>query len=66
MLRPRSLVMTYVFAQGLSMPNALAAAMEPLPQMAGMGASFLGAMQTLGASMSGYAVTALYDETRIP
>jgi DHA1 family bicyclomycin/chloramphenicol resistance-like MFS transporter len=59
-------VMTYVFAQGLSMPNAVAAAMEPLPQMAGMGASFLGAMQMLGASLSGYAVNALYDKTPVP
>jgi hypothetical protein len=59
-------VMTYVFAQGLSMPNAVAAAMEPLPQMAGMVASFLGAMQMLGASISGYAVNAFYDKTPLP
>jgi MFS transporter, DHA1 family, multidrug resistance protein len=59
-------MMVYVFAQGLSMPNAVAAAMEPLPQMAGMGASFLGAMQMVGASLSGYAVNALYDKTPVP
>jgi DHA1 family bicyclomycin/chloramphenicol resistance-like MFS transporter len=59
-------MMTYVFAQGLSMPNAIAAAMEPLPDMAGMGASFLGAMQMLGGSAAGYAVNALYDGTPVP
>lgn len=59
-------MMAYVFAQGLSMPNAIAAAMEPLPDMAGMGASFLGAMQMLGGSISGYAVNALFDGTPRP
>jgi MFS transporter, DHA1 family, multidrug resistance protein len=56
----------YVFAQGLCMPNAIAAAMEPLPDMAGMGASFLGAVQMLGGSLAGYAVNALYDGTPLP
>lgn len=59
-------MMAYVVAQGLSMPNAIAAAMEPLPDMAGMGASFLGAMQMLGGSIAGYLVNALYDGTPIP
>jgi MFS transporter, DHA1 family, multidrug resistance protein len=48
------------------MPNAVAAAMEPLPQMAGMSASFLGAMQMLVASISGYVVNALYAKTPLP
>lgn len=59
-------MMAYVFAQGLCMPNAIAAAMEPLPDMAGMGASFLGAMQMLGGSIAGYGVNALYDHTALP
>jgi DHA1 family bicyclomycin/chloramphenicol resistance-like MFS transporter len=56
----------YVFAQGLIMPNAIAAAMEPLRDMAGMGASFLGAMQMLAGSAAGYGVNALYDGTALP
>lgn len=56
-------IMAYVFAQGLILPNATAAAMEPLPQMAGMGASLLGAIQMGGGSLSGYLVAVLYDGT---
>ncbi len=64
---PFALAMTvYVLAQGLVMPNAIAAAMEPLLDMAGMGASFLGAMQMLAGSIAGYAVNALYDRTPLP
>jgi DHA1 family bicyclomycin/chloramphenicol resistance-like MFS transporter len=59
-------MLAYVIAQGLSMPNAIAAAMEPLRDMAGMGASFLGAMQMLGGSVAGYVVNALYDRTPVP
>lgn len=59
-------ITAYVFAQGLVMPNAVAAAMEPLPQMAGMGASLLGAVQMVAASLVGYAVNALYDGTPVP
>jgi MFS transporter, DHA1 family, multidrug resistance protein len=56
-------VMIYVLAQGLILPNATAAAMEPLPHMAGMGASLLGAIQMGGGSFSGILVAALYDGT---
>src|SRR5215469_1020897 len=59
-------IMGYVFAQGISMPNAIATAMEPLPQMAGMGASLLGAVQMAGGAAAGYAVNALYDQTALP
>jgi MFS transporter, DHA1 family, multidrug resistance protein len=59
-------MLAYVFAQGLSMPNAVAAAMEPLAGMAGMGASFLGAMQMLGGSIAGFAVNALFDGSPLP
>jgi DHA1 family bicyclomycin/chloramphenicol resistance-like MFS transporter len=64
---PFALAMTlYVFAQGLVMPNAIAAAMEPLSDMAGMGASFLGATQMLAGSLAGYVVNVLYDATGRP
>jgi MFS transporter, DHA1 family, multidrug resistance protein len=53
----------YLFGQGLIMPNATVAAMEPLPHMAGMGASLLGAIQMGGGSFSGLAVAALYAGT---
>ncbi|HZB92198.1 MAG TPA: multidrug effflux MFS transporter [Stellaceae bacterium] len=59
-------MLAYVAAQGLCMPNAIAAAMEPLPDMAGLGASFLGAMQMLGGSLAGYVVNALFDGTPRP
>jgi DHA1 family bicyclomycin/chloramphenicol resistance-like MFS transporter len=59
-------VMGYVFGQGLTVPNATAAAMEPLAHMAGMGASLMGAAQMLVASLVGYAATALYDGTALP
>jgi DHA1 family bicyclomycin/chloramphenicol resistance-like MFS transporter len=65
-LRLTLAMMVYVVAQGLSLPNAIAAAMEPLPDMAGMGASFLGAVQMLGGSIAGYVVNALYDRTPLP
>jgi DHA1 family bicyclomycin/chloramphenicol resistance-like MFS transporter len=56
-------IMAYLFGQGLIMPNATVAAMEPLPHMAGMGASLLGAIQMGGGSFSGLAVAALYNGT---
>ena len=56
-------IMAYLFGQGLIMPNATVAAMEPLPHMAGMGASLLGAIQMGGGSFSGLAVAALYSGT---
>jgi MFS transporter, DHA1 family, multidrug resistance protein len=59
-------VMGYVFAQGISMPNSIATAMEPLPQMAGMAASLLGAVQMAGGAAAGYAVNVLYDGTALP
>ena len=59
-------VMGYVFAHGISMPNSIATAMEPLPQMAGMAASLLGAVQMAGGAAAGYAVNVLYDGTALP
>jgi DHA1 family bicyclomycin/chloramphenicol resistance-like MFS transporter len=53
----------YVMALGLILPNATAAAMEPLPHMAGMAASLMGAIQMGSGSLSGYGVARLYDGT---
>ena len=59
-------MLLYVMALGLILPNATAAAMEPLPHMAGMAASFMGAIQMGSGSLSGYAVAVLYDGTPRP
>jgi DHA1 family bicyclomycin/chloramphenicol resistance-like MFS transporter len=59
-------IMAYVMALALILPNATAAAMEPLPHMAGLAASFMGAIQMGSGSLSGLAVAALYDGTPLP
>lgn len=53
----------YVFAIAMVLPNATAAAMEPLPHMAGTGASLMGAIQMASGSLAGYAVNRFYDGT---
>lgn len=55
----------FVYAQALVMPNAVVAAMEPLPHMAGNAAALLGALQIAAGSVAGYAVSVLYDGTPI-
>lgn len=59
-------ILTYVMALALILPNATVAAMEPLPHMAGMAASLMGAIQMGGGSFSGLLVAALYDGTPMP
>lgn len=59
-------IVVYILAQGLILPNALAAAMEPLPHMAGNTASLLGAMQMVLGSIAGFVVNLLYDGTALP
>ena len=56
-------VAAYVTALGLILPNATAAAMEPVPHMAGMAASLMGAIQMGSGSLSGWGVARLYDGT---
>jgi len=56
-------VMTYVFAMAMIQPNSIAAAMEPMPHMAGMAASLLGAIQMASGSLSGLVVASLYSGT---
>jgi DHA1 family bicyclomycin/chloramphenicol resistance-like MFS transporter len=58
--------MVYVMALALILPNATAAAMEPLPHMAGLAASLMGAIQMGSGSLSGLVVAALYNGTPMP
>jgi MFS transporter, DHA1 family, multidrug resistance protein len=55
-----------IFALAVIMPNATAAAMEPLPHMAGTAAAILGATQMAVGSLAGYIVNRLYDHSPIP
>jgi MFS transporter, DHA1 family, multidrug resistance protein len=46
--------------------NRLAAAMEPLPHMAGTGASLMGAIQMASAALGGFVVDLFFDGTGTP
>ncbi len=59
-------IMAYLIGQSLVLPNAIAAALEPLPQMAGMGGALMGAFHLGGAGLAGYVVNALFDGTGRP
>jgi MFS transporter, DHA1 family, multidrug resistance protein len=56
----------YCFGQTLVMPNAVAAALEPLKHMAGTGSALLGIVQMLCGAAGGYVVNAFYDGTPVP
>jgi len=56
-------ITTYVMAMAMIQPNSMALAMEPLPHMAGMAASLLGALQMGSGSLSGLVVASLYSGT---
>lgn len=55
-----------LFCFGIMMPNFNAMAMEPLGQVAGTAASFVGCVTTAGAAIFGWYVGHLYDGTVIP
>jgi MFS transporter, DHA1 family, multidrug resistance protein len=59
-------VMIYMFGQTLVQPNAVAAALDPLRHMAGMGSALIGVIQMLCGAAGGYVVNALYDGTPLP
>jgi MFS transporter, DHA1 family, multidrug resistance protein len=59
-------VMIYMFGQTLVQPNAVAAALDPLRHMAGMGSSLIGVIQMLCGAAGGWAVNRLYDGTPRP
>ena len=54
------------FCFGMMMPNFNAMAMEPLGNIAGVAASFVGAITTAGATVFGWYVGLLYDGTVVP
>lgn len=58
--------MLYIWGQAVVAPNAMAAALEPVPHMAGTGAALLGVVQMGSGALAGYAVNALYDGTPVP
>jgi len=56
----------YIWGQAVVAPNAMAAALEPIPHMAGTGAALMGAIQMGAGAVAGYAVNAFYDGTPLP
>jgi len=54
---------TYFFAHTFIFPNAIAAALDPVPEIAGVGSSLLGTGQMIAASIAAYFVGRLYDHT---
>jgi MFS transporter, DHA1 family, multidrug resistance protein len=56
-------VCVYVFSFGLIAPNATAAAMEPLPDMAGACASIILSLQAMVGAAAGYVVNVVQDTT---
>ncbi len=58
-------MMIFVFGMGLVLPNGTAAAMEPMPHMAGLASSLLGSSQMALGSLAGFLVNSFYDRTPI-
>lgn len=58
--------MLYIWGQAVVAPNALAAALESVPHMAGTAAALMGAIQMAAGAIAGYAVDAFYDGTPLP
>jgi len=56
----------YAIAMSLVQPNAIAAAMEPVPHMAGTGASLMGATQMASGATAGYLVNYFFNGTGTP
>jgi len=56
----------YLFAVGLIMPNATAAALTPFPQAAGTASSLMGTLQFAIGGAIGAGLGALYDGTALP
>jgi len=59
-------MLLYVFGMGMVTPNAIGAAMEPVPHMAGFASSLIGCLQTGAGSLVGYALGMLYNRTALP
>ena len=58
--------MLYIWGQAVVAPNAMAAALEPIPHMAGTGAALMGTIQMGAGAIAGYIVDVLYDGTPVP
>jgi DHA1 family bicyclomycin/chloramphenicol resistance-like MFS transporter len=58
--------MLYIWGQAVVAPNAMTAALESVPHMAGTAAALLGVIQMGSGALAGYAVDALYDGTPVP
>lgn len=56
----------YAVAMSLVQSNAIAAAMEPVPHMAGTGASLMGASQMSSGATAGYLVNFFFNGTGTP
>lgn len=54
------LLLLITFSRGLVAPNAMHAAMEPVPERAGAASAVIGSLQMLMGSLAGLAVGALY------
>jgi DHA1 family bicyclomycin/chloramphenicol resistance-like MFS transporter len=59
-------MLVYVLGMGIVMPNAVSAAMEPVPQMAGFASSLIGCLQTASGSLVGYVLGLVYDRSAVP
>jgi DHA1 family bicyclomycin/chloramphenicol resistance-like MFS transporter len=59
-------ILIHVLGMSLVMPHAIAAAMEPVPHMAGFASSLIGALQTAGGALVAYITGALYNRTALP
>jgi DHA1 family bicyclomycin/chloramphenicol resistance-like MFS transporter len=57
---------TYCIAISLVQSNSIAAAMEPVPHMAGTGASLMGAIQMSSGAFAGFAVNYFFNGTGWP
>jgi DHA1 family bicyclomycin/chloramphenicol resistance-like MFS transporter len=56
----------YMIGMGITLPNAMAGAIGPFPEMAGAASALLGFIQMSSAALLGVAVSHLHDGTALP
>jgi len=56
----------YVVAFAMVVPNAIAQALEPFPDMAGNASALIGFLQMSAGALAGLLVAALFDGTAVP
>lgn len=59
-------MLLFMAGAGFTLPTAMALAVGPYPQKAGLASALLGFLQLLFASLVGFAVSAAYDRTALP